>query len=172
MPNWCVGTLRVRGTKENLTKFVLEGLQPVTYIGEVLEALKMDDDNGRVKCSRCWIKGTRRGFILDLDVFTYDWNDEGKIAIGLEAEFAWGISSEELLNSCKQYGVDMRIHAFECGMCFNQIIEYIVRLERENCGLKEYKKHQERANEIRYHTGDESWHRGSVVVNENKKKRK
>lgn len=38
MPNWCVGTLRVRGTKENLTKFVLEGLQPVTYIGEDLEA--------------------------------------------------------------------------------------------------------------------------------------
>lgn len=85
----------------------------------------MDDDNGRVKCSRCWIKGTRRGFILDLDEFIYDWNDEGKIAIGLEAEFAWGISSEELLNSCKQYGVDMRIHAFECGMCFNQIIEII-----------------------------------------------
>lgn len=124
MPNWCVGTLRVRGTKENLTKFVLEGLQPVDYIGEGLEALKMNDYS-EVKCGRCWIKGTRRGFILDLDVFIDDWNDEAKIAIGLEAEFAWGISSEELLNSCKQYGVDMRIHAFECGMCFNQIIEII-----------------------------------------------
>lgn len=31
MPNWCAGTLRVRGTKENLTKFVLEGLQPVRH---------------------------------------------------------------------------------------------------------------------------------------------
>lgn len=124
MPNWCVGTLRVRGTKENLTKFVLEGLQPVDYIGEDLEALKMDEYS-QVKCSRCWIKGTRRGFILDLDEYIDDWNDEGKFAIGLEAEFAWGISSEELLNSCKQYGVDMRIHAFECGMCFNQIIEII-----------------------------------------------
>ena len=120
MPNWCVGTLRVRGTKENLTKFVLEGLQSVDYIGEDLEALKMDEYS-HVECSRCWIKGTRRGFILDLDEYI----DEGKIAIGLEAEFAWGISSEELLNSCKQYGVDMRIHAFECGMCFNQIIEII-----------------------------------------------
>lgn len=77
------------------------------------------------KCSRLWIKGTRRGFILDLDEYIDDWNDEGKTAIGLEAEFAWGISSEELLNSCKQYGVDMRIHAFECGTCFNQIIEII-----------------------------------------------
>ena len=124
MPNWCAGTLRVRGTKENLTKFVLEGLQPVDYIGEGLETLKMNDYS-EVECSRCWIKGTYRGFILDLDVFIDDWNDEGKIAIGLEAEFAWGISAEELLNSCKQYNVDMRIHAFERGIQFNQIIEII-----------------------------------------------
>ena len=57
-------------------------------------------------------------------------------------------------------------------ICVQSTIDYIVRLERENCGLREYKKHQDRANERRYHTGDESWHRGSVVVNENKKKRK
>ena len=124
MPNWCAGTLRVRGTKENLTKFVLEGLQPVDYFGEDLETLKMDEYS-QVKCSRCWIKGTRRGFILDLDEYIDDWNDEGKIAIGFETEFAWGISAEELLQSCKKYGVDMRIHAFERGMQFNQIIEII-----------------------------------------------
>ena len=62
--------------------------------------------------------------------------------------------------------------SFDLIQRFNKIIEYIVKLERENCGLKEYKKHQERSNERRYHTGDESWHRGSVVVKENKKKRK
>lgn len=45
-----------------------------------------------------------------------------------------------------------------------RITEYIVKLERENCGLKEYKKHQERANERRYRSGEESWHRGSVVA--------
>lgn len=48
--------------------------------------------------------------------------------------------------------------------CLEQITNYIIKLERENLGLKEYKKHQERANERRYHTGDESWHRGSVVA--------
>ena len=57
MPNWCRGTLRVRGTKENLTKFVLEGLQPVDYFGEDLEVLKMDEYS-QVKCSRCWMKAT------------------------------------------------------------------------------------------------------------------
>ncbi|WP_419023086.1 hypothetical protein [Holdemanella sp.] len=64
------------------------------------------------------------------------------------------------------------IHDEDIRECLQIAINYIVKLERENLGLKEYKKHQERANERRYHTGDESWHRGSVVVNENKKKRK
>lgn len=124
MPNWCRGTLRVRGTKENLTKFVLEGLQPVTYVGQELVPLKINDDDC-IEGDRCWIKGTYRGFVTDLSEDTYYWKDEEKTTIALDAEFAWGISSEELLNSCKQYGVDMRIHAFERGMCFNQIIEII-----------------------------------------------
>lgn len=64
------------------------------------------------------------------------------------------------------------IHDEDIRECLQSTIDYIVRLERENLGLKEYKKHQERANERRYRSGEESWHRGSVVVNENKKKRK
>lgn len=53
---------------------------------------------------------------------------------------------------------------FELNNAVLRITEYIVKLERENCGLKEYKKHQERANERRYRSGEESWHRGSVVA--------
>lgn len=64
------------------------------------------------------------------------------------------------------------IHDEDIRECLQSTIDYIVRLERENLGLKEYKKHQERASERRYRSGEESWHRGSVVVNENKKKRK
>lgn len=124
MPNWCAGTLRVRGTKENLTKFVLEGLRPVTYIGQEIEPLKFDDC-GCIECKRCWIKGTHRGFVVDLYVYFDDLEDEEETTIALDTEFAWGISAEELLNCCKQYNVDMRIHAFERGMCFNQIIEII-----------------------------------------------
>lgn len=63
------------------------------------------------------------------------------------------------------------IHDEHIRECMQKTIDYIVKLECENCGLKEYKKHQERANERRYHTGDESWHRGSVVVSENKKRK-
>lgn len=56
------------------------------------------------------------------------------------------------------------IHDEDIRECLQSTIDYIVRLERENLGLKEYKKHQERANERRYRSGEESWHRGSAVA--------
>ncbi|WP_337525206.1 hypothetical protein [Holdemanella sp.] len=56
------------------------------------------------------------------------------------------------------------IHDENIRKSLQSTIDYIVRLERENLGLKEYKKHQERANERRYRSGEESWHRGSVVA--------
>lgn len=37
------------------------------------------------------------------------------------------------------------IHDEHIRECMQKTIDYIVKLERENCGLKEYKKHQERA---------------------------
>lgn len=45
------------------------------------------------------------------------------------------------------------IHDEHIRECMQKGIDYIVRLERENLGLKEYKKHQERANERRYRRG-------------------
>lgn len=89
----------------------------------------------------------------------------------------YDIHDESIKNGCIQLkshifrkGIDSK-DFFELIDSANKIIEYIVKLEIENCGLKEYKLHQERANERRYHTGDESWHRGSVVVSENKKRK-
>lgn len=56
------------------------------------------------------------------------------------------------------------IHDENIRECLQSTIDYIVRLERENLGLKEYKKNHERANERRYRSGEESWHRGSVIA--------
>lgn len=43
MPNWCEGNLKVRGTKENLTRFILEGLHPVGFLGEERERLSKNE---------------------------------------------------------------------------------------------------------------------------------
>lgn len=63
------------------------------------------------------------------------------------------------------------IHDAHTRECIQNAINYIVKLERENFGLKEYKKHQEKANERRYRSGEEPFHRGSIVVKESKKRR-
>lgn len=82
----------------------------------------------------------------------------------------YDIHDESIKNGCIQLkshifrkGIDSK-DFFELIDSANKIIEYIVKLERENCGLKEYKLHQERANERRYRGGEESWHRGSAIA--------
>ncbi len=124
MPNWCAGDLRVRGTKENLIKFILDGLNPIKNICNELEPLKINE-NGEICGGTCHIKGTHRGFVKGLDIYADDLENEGKSTIVLSVEFAWSINPQELLTVCREYGVDMKIHAFERGMQFNQIIEII-----------------------------------------------
>lgn len=124
MPNWCAGDLRVRGTKENLIKFLLDGLNPIKNICNELEPLKINE-NGEICGDTCHIKGTHRGFVKGLDIYVDDLEDKRKSTIVLSVEFAWSIKPQDLLNVCREYEVDMKIHAFERGMQFNQIIEII-----------------------------------------------
>lgn len=125
MPNWCAGALRVRGKKKDLQNFVLNGLKPCDSFGDEHTKLELDEF-GCVGCNgRCWIEGTTRGFVYDLDADFEDYEDDSIQTIALDAEFAWAISSEELLKVCQKYHVDMRIYAFERGLEFNLEIEII-----------------------------------------------
>lgn len=57
MPNWCEGSLKVRGTKENMTKFILEGLHPVGFLGEEHSKLSLDEYGDIQSCPyvcRAW----------------------------------------------------------------------------------------------------------------------
>lgn len=125
MPNWCVGTLRVRGKSKDLQNFVLKGLRPVDYLGNEYAELELDK-LWCVSCNKtCWIEGTRRGFVNNLEVSFEDYEDDSIQTISLDVKFAWGISADELLKTCEKYHIDMKIHGFEKGMEFNQIIEIV-----------------------------------------------
>lgn len=50
MSNWCVGTLKVRGVRADLEKFVLEVLKPISQ-GD----LSMDKYGRVASDKRCWI---------------------------------------------------------------------------------------------------------------------
>lgn len=123
MPNWVEGTLKVRGEKEHLKAFVLNGLKPVDIFGAEKTPLVLNEYGDLNYKGACWIEGTSRGFVENLDVHLSDIEYGG--IIHLDAKFAWCINTVELQNACKKYGVDMRIYGFELGMEFNQEIEII-----------------------------------------------
>ncbi len=125
MPNWCVGTLKVRGKIEDLKRFVLEGLQPVDFLGEQRPPLKLDKYGYCEYDDSCWIENTHRGFAYDLYIYFDDEEEDEPQVIGLNSKFAWGIDAKQLQETCKKYNVDMKIYAFERGMEFNQDIEIV-----------------------------------------------
>lgn len=128
MPNWCVGTLKIRGKKKDIKRFLLEGLQPVDFVGMNKPKLKADTDEEGVfelyTEETCHIPHTARGFIKELEV-SFEEKDDETITITADAKFAWNICAEQLLKCCNQYDLDMKIYAFELGMEFNQNVEIV-----------------------------------------------
>ena len=126
MPNWCEGTLKVRGKVKDLKQFVLEGLEPVDFFGNSKGKLQFDK-YGECTCEHsCYIENTRRGFVEGLHIYIdSDYAEDDINVICMGCKFAWGISAEELQKTCKKYNVDMKIFAFERGMQFNQNIEIV-----------------------------------------------
>lgn len=57
MPNWCEGTLKVRGKQKDIKRFVLEGLKPVGVLGNEKESLTMDKCECVSSKYDCWIEG-------------------------------------------------------------------------------------------------------------------
>lgn len=130
MPNWCEGSLKVRGGASNVKKFIEEGLQPVTYGGEPKEKLEvklLDPEYGYYECHSgecCYIKHTRRGFVDGLGV-EFEADDNEDVVVVLDAQFAWSIDAEGLRKVSEEFGVDLRMYGFETGMGFNQEVEVI-----------------------------------------------
>lgn len=129
MPNWCEGTLKVRGSFQNIKKFILEGMQPVSFIGEDRKFQVSEEDDTSLYISEIkdnlWLRGTSRHFCspdyIEIDV---DCPDE-TVIVTFPFKAAWAIDSDKLLLLCKEFKVDMKIQGFECGMQFSQVVEIV-----------------------------------------------
>jgi len=133
MPNWCVGTLKVRGEKENIRRFLLEGLSPIdtgaaiaSMLGKEVEvntiALDEDEYSLTLKTKEGFhIKGTHRNFIDSREIEWYHDSDSPLIIPDFEA--AWGIDTAELASISEFFQIDMKIYAYERGMEFNHDFE-------------------------------------------------
>lgn len=128
MPNWCEGTLRIRGTIENLRKFIENGLEPIDSMGEPEKPLVVCADETSLFAERSGlyhIKGSRRHFVED-DYFAANVKNPGETAVmAVNMKAAWKIDVQSLRDLCEEFLIDMRIQGFEQGMEFSQIIEIV-----------------------------------------------
>lgn len=130
VPNWCEGTLKVRGTIKDLKNFVLNGLLPVNPIGATKEPLSLDgEDETSLYISSVpdtlYIKGTRRAFCEPDYIEVSSDEPNGKTILTMPFKQAWTILSDNLLEVCKEFNIDMKIQGFERGMRFSQIVEIV-----------------------------------------------
>ena len=128
MANWICGDLKIRGTKENIKKFLIEGL--ISTGSKIKPEITCDDKwkfSIKSNTDSFYIKGTRRSFIEKEEIYTYinDWEDDEERVIVLEYKSAWGIDVVGLVNLSKEFNIDFKILGFELGMEFNQDVEIV-----------------------------------------------
>ncbi len=150
MPNWCEGTLRFRGKKENVMKFLSEGFEILNmrehdenfnakYICKMMERVKKEaleegyevtvdlKDNGEY----IYICDTRRAFVEwdpQLGLWTnqmwIEYYDDDKCMLGvLPVKQAWAYDDGDWVDISKKYEIDLHLFGWEAGMCFDDELE-------------------------------------------------
>ena len=130
MPNWCEGTLKIRGRVENILTFLKEGLGGTARLDGSTRAIRYEEEEGYLYLMAEWgfhIRGTDRHFIEseNLEFYFDGESNESEIYCMENFKAAWKIKAEELREISEKYKVDIKIYGFESGMEFNQDIEII-----------------------------------------------
>lgn len=146
MPNWAVGTLRVRGKREDIMAWLNQTMKYVAFHRltdeeyEVPVRIEMHPDHVGMwhdaapreyrQPYKYYIEGTQRNFVdadpIDdrsvwLDILELQYSDDVILLIpGFSA--AWGVDAEPYAEMAKQHHLDFHIQTWECGMCFSQDI--------------------------------------------------
>lgn len=137
MPNWIEGTLKIRGTYENVKRFFMEQIEAECHNIEVALGLKpappprqivSEDEDGWLEITEeAYIKGTRRAFVKPDDVYL---NPEKTNVAVLNIRQAWSFTAydqdlERWEAISKKYGVDIRLYGVERGVEFVETLEII-----------------------------------------------
>lgn len=143
MPNWIEGVLKVRGTKENITNFIKNGIDYNDYKHEILRDEKgnfsgvkdisvprncektINDDEIFIKNTMdLYINHTHRMFVNSKNIEHWWISNEGeKEVMCIDIRQAWGFDAENFKKISETFNVDLRVFGTEQGMEFCQLVE-------------------------------------------------
>ena len=150
MPNWCQGTLRIRGPKKNVMKFLNECFEvndvrfrddqgQLMPVRSMMEGVKTEDVNVgswvpvhlNGNGEYIYVAGTKRAFIewdpvigmYQNGMVVYHYDDNMTMMVILPVKQAWSFHDEDWIEISKNYEIDLHLFGWECGMEFSQELE-------------------------------------------------
>ena len=145
MPNWIEGTMKLRGKREDIRRFFLEGLDPSSWLttGDIKH--QVEDNSTEYSLDFTFrdqphIVDTRRAFITD--DYAYMDEDYGIICVNIKQAWcfceAYGSEDMQVWKTISEkYDVDLRLFGIEMGQAFVQEL-IIVRGKRPILNEKQY----------------------------------
>lgn len=128
MPNWCEGTIKMRGKRDNILYFFRKGINVYgfdggNYVVQDREKWYNELDSFEIHIKEdAYIEGTRRAFIKAQDVYLIG---EDIVTVCFDAMQAWEYKPEEFLKIAKDYKLSIKGYGIECGMQFCQEFEIV-----------------------------------------------
>ena len=149
MPNWAEGTIKVRGTKNQIINYLKNVFEGSDFWGNdmkfefkscgnniIFRGIDelVDPKAARLIISRkprfhaLYFKNADRALIeTENNILRLSfWEDDEAVGI-IEMPFkqAWSVNSDKFAKLSKKYSVDLKIFVFECGNEFTQEIEIL-----------------------------------------------
>lgn len=143
MPNWCSGSLKLRGQYENKVKFLSEGLneyscewndeerQPVEIVVPKDKWIRRIEEYGEAGAREfvmdiepgewVYVEGTKRAFITS-DYICIAENDN-VVAVGISQ--AWDFRADNWIDISKKYDLDIKLWGVDNGWGFMHEIEIV-----------------------------------------------
>jgi hypothetical protein len=135
MPNWCEGTLRVRGKGKDIQDFFGENLMEIDTVEDnegirnVITPIKnLWIDRGsyitfNFESGDLWFSETNRMFTCGCKHISFEKDDmEIIVSHAIQIQQAWSIQSDYLQRMSEKYNLEIKILAFEHGNEFAQDI--------------------------------------------------
>ena len=126
MPNWIEGTMKLRGKREDIRRFFLEGLDLSSWLtpGDIKH--QVEDNSTEYSLDFTFrdqphIVGTRRAFITD--DYAYMEEEFGIVCVNVKKAWCFVGDHNDLdvwETISKKYDVDIRLFGIEMGQCFTQ----------------------------------------------------